>query len=178
MTAVIKYLTTRFYIRRFRDAPMRDYRSAAAQCKRFLIHATASSDTRQLATLLNGIRGLYPDARIDFLLPTDCPVELRNAASLFSRDLHFIGKGELRFSKVVRQEIVEKLRQRNFDVVIDLSRAFDVTFAHAMRESGAPLVMTRYRDGDPQVFHNLFVRTTTDAQFHEHACRCLAQLKS
>lgn len=180
MNALLKYLTTRYLVwsHRYHDAPLLDFRNVAAQSRRFLIHVPSTYAPPQLAAFMNQLAAVFPDSVFDFLCAADCPDTLRRIMQERSARIHAISKEALRFFRIVRPEIVQQLKERNFDIVVDLSTTFDVTYAHAIRSCGAPIVIGRYGKEQPQIFHNLWVKTSSPSLYSDNVCRCLAQLKA
>ncbi len=180
METLIKYLTTRYLLwsRRYQDAPLLDFRSVTARTRRFLIHVPPSFSPTQLSPFLKQLRTLFPESTLDFLIAPDCPESLKRILAAQSAMVHMITPEDLRFFRILRRPVVEKLKERNFDIVIDLSASFDVTYAHAIRSCGAPIVIGSYGSDQPQIFHNLFVKASNPSLYSDNVCRCLAQLKT
>ncbi len=180
MNALIKYLTTRYLLwsHRYHDAPLLDFRNAAAQSRRFLIHVPSTYAPPHLAAFLKQLTAVFQNPVVDFLCAADCPDALQQVMKERSAQIHAVSKASLRFFRIIRPEIIQKLKERNFDIVVDLSTSFDVTFAHALRACGAPIVIGRYGGEHPQIFHNLWVKTSNPTLYSDHVCRCLAQLKA
>ncbi len=177
-----KKLFTKFLIwsSRFeKPAEVIHYRSIVGQAKRILIYIPASADQRRLDYINQRLVTCFSDAYAEFMLVDTVPPGNQDLirSSVPTERIQTVKEEDIGFWGLLKKPILENLKDKQFDIVLDFSSVFDVSLAHAFRASGAPVIAGLFLGKESELFHNLLIKTDAQESFDSVLFDCLSQLR-
>ena len=178
---MLKSMLTRFLVRfsRFRK-PMDliDYRIMVGNAQRILIHLPSGIESERVRRIQEKVSACFPNGQMEFLILESFPAESRMLLQADPNDsVNLIHKKDIRFFRTFKKNIIQMLKHKQFDLILDFSKTFDITFAHAFRATGAPVIAGLFADAKSDIFYNLLIKVTDARSFDDSLFHCLAQMK-
>ena len=177
-----KSIFTKFLIwsSRFeKPAEVINYRSIVGQAKRLLIYIPDTAGEKRVRYIQERVKKEFPEACLEYVLIEGLPSVNRDflKASIPKDRMNLVRKEDIGFWGIMRKYILENLKDKQFDLVLDFSSTFDVTLAHAFRASGAPIIAGLFLGRESELFHNLLIKTSNMELFDLTLFDCLSQLR-
>ncbi len=177
-----KSLFTKFLIwsSRFeKPAEVIHYRSIVGQAKRLLIYIPDSAGETRIGYIQERLNQCFPEAYLEYVLLEGLPSANRDLlkTSVPDEQITVVRKDDIGFWGILKKNILENLKDKRFDLILDFSTAFDVTLAHAFRASGAPVIAGLFLGRESELFHNLLIKTGEHEGFDPVLFDCLSQLR-
>jgi hypothetical protein len=181
LESVLKSLLTGFLIRfsRFRK-PMDliDYRIMVGNAQRILIHLPAGIESERVRFIQEKVVACFPTGQTEFLIHESFPAEHRMLLQADHNDsVNLIGKKDVRFFRTLKKNIIQMLKSKQFDLILDFNDHFDITFAHAFRAMGAPVIVGLFVNAHSDVFYNLLIQVSDVRSYDQSLFRCLSRLR-
>ena len=177
-----KKLFTRFLIwsSRFeKPAEVIQYRSIVGRAQRFLIYIPDTTESKRIHYIRERIKESFPGAYTEYIIVETVPPGNQELikSSVPKEQLTYVKKDDIGFWGIIRKPILENLKDKQFDLVLDFSSTFDVSLAHAFRASGAPIIAGLFLGKESELFHNLLIKTGAQESFDLVLFNCLSQLR-
>lgn len=177
-----KSLFTKFLIwsSRFeKPAEVINYRSIVGLTKRVLIYIPDSVSEQRVHYIQERVKNCFPDAHLEYVLVERLPSASRNflQSSVPPDRMNVVRKDDIGFWGILKKNILENWKDKQFDLVLDFSSTFDVSLAHAFRASGAPIIAGLFLGRESELFHNLLIKTSDHELFDPALFDCLSQLR-
>jgi hypothetical protein len=178
---MMKSLATNFFVKfsRFRK-PMDpiDYRTVIGNAQRILIGLPAPMENERLHNLQQKLNSCFPSSRKEYLISDSFPEEHRLLLQADQSDsVHLVSKKDIGFFRTLKKHILQLLRSKHFDLILDFNPTFDITFAHAFRTIGAPVIAGLFMDSPSDIFYNLLIKVSDVRSYEDSLFQCLGQLK-
>ena len=177
-----KKLFTKFLVwsSRFeKPAEMIHYRSIVGRARRFLVYIPDSAEARRINYIRERLKECFPGAYTEYMVvETEAPGNQEVIRSSVPNDqMTVVKKDDIGFWGLMKKPILERLKDKQFDLVLDFSSTFDVSLAHAFRASGAPVIAGLFIGKESELFHNLLIKTGGNDSFDPVLFDCLSQLR-
>lgn len=177
-----KSLFTKFLIwsSRFeKPAEVIHYREIVGRAKRILIYIPDSAHEERIRYIQDRLKECFPEAQQEYVMLDALASDHKNfLMSTVEQDrITWVKKVDIGFWGLIRKNILEQFKDKQFDLVLDFGSAFDITLAHAFRASGAPVVAGLFLGRESELFHNLLIKTSGQELFDSALFDCLAQLR-
>lgn len=155
------------------------YRYIVGQAKRVLIYIPDSAGEERIAYIQERLKQCFPEAYLEYVLLEGLTPSNRELLNAFVPDeqITVVRKNDIGFWGILKKNILENLKDKRFDLILDFSTAFDVTLAHAFRASGAPVIAGLFLGRESELFHNLLIKTGEHEGFDPVLFDCLSQLR-
>ncbi len=131
--------------------------------KQILVHLPSSLDSGRFSFIMESLRDTFPSGRFDFLTGEEFPDQFAKSILSAENPLHRskirnILKKDIRWYRLLKPELIEEIQDANYDLALDFELQFNLTMAHALGHSGAPVTIGYYQPGCEDVFHNLLLK--------------------
>ncbi len=139
---------------------------------RILVYLPSSLDSARLSSILRSLKSMLPLSRFDFLtdewFPDALASRIREKGKPFAESrLYNIEKKDIRWYRLLKPELIEELQGSNYDLAIDFDVQFNLTMAHALGHSGAPVTIGYYQPAYEDVFHNVLLKSPQPARYDQ-----------
>ncbi len=155
-----------------------DYRIMVGNARRILIHLPSGIESERVRFIQENVSACFPKGQAEFLILESFPVESRLQLQADQNDsVNLIQKKDIRFFRMLKKSIIQALKNKQFDLILDFNKTFDITFAHAFRATGAPVIAGLFADSRSDIFYNLLIKVADARSYDDSLFHCLSQLK-
>lgn len=177
-----KSLFTKFLIwsSRFeKPAEVINYRLIVGQAKRLLIYIPDTAGEKRVRYIQERAKDCFREAHLEYVCIEGLTSANRDFLkySISEDHMNIVRKDDIGFWGIIKKNILEDLKDKQFDLVLDFSSTFDVSLAHAFRASGAPIIAGLFLGRESELFHNLLIKTNNAELFDPTLFDCLSQLR-
>ncbi|MBX7150913.1 hypothetical protein K1X84_04695 [bacterium] len=176
-----KYVITRFLVwhSRFRQPsePV-SFRTVVTDATRILVFLHDSIGHESLSSMVDLLKSRFPKSIFEFMITESFAPEHRHSIELQGFEVHIIRKTDVNFFRIIKKNKIRPLRQKQFDLVLDMGPRFDITFAHLFRACDARMVAGMMSPAHPDAFHNVLVKAGESGSQPNTLLDCLSRLRT
>ncbi len=150
-----------------------DFREEVRGIKKILAYLPVMERPRA-EFIAQKMREHFPNSSTEFLLHPDFSAD---TSAILGYPAEQIQKNDIGFFKTLRKGVIDKIREKKFDLILDFNFALDLTMAMAFRSCEAPVTVGSYAHPRADRFHSILIKAPDAASYERSMFDYLAQLR-
>ncbi len=178
---MMEFISAQWFLWRSRflkPTEVMDFPQRLSEIKRVLVYFPMAIDKSRAEAIFGQIQKTLSGCILEFLLHPQSPQEVSAFLTERQATVTILAKTDFGLLRTLNREAVDRIRAKEYDMILDFTFTADWAMAWALRACGVSVLAGAFTEPRSERFHNLLIKAHDAPTFDATLFGCLAQMKT